>query len=456
MNINIVPAFIRRRLEHRPGALRIIDNISWLFFDKILRMGVGLLVGVWVARYLGPEQFGLLSFAIAFASLFGAFVVLGLPSIVVRDIVRDPGCKEVTLGTAAVLQLMGGFFSYAVILASILWLRSEDPLARTIVAIVGGGLLFKASDVVVYWFESQVQSKYIVWAQNSVFIVFAVIKIFLILKEASITAFAWAVLGEAAIASIFVIFIMNARAFTLKKLEPRWGRAKELLADSWPLLLSSVAVTLYMKVDQIMLALMEGDEAAGIYSAAIRVSEIWYFVPIAICASIFPSMLAMKKNNTKIYYERLQYLFDAMVWLSLSVALVVTFLSSWIVALLFGEAYMASGSVLAIHVWGAVFVFLGVASSQWFLAENLQMLSLQRTILGLIINVLGNIILIPICGASGAALSTVLSQAVAAWFSDALQARTRVLFVMKARSFNPASMLNIFKRFWVVRVMKND
>lgn len=443
--MNLIPHFIRRKIESRPVLLRIIDNIGWLFLDKIVRMGVGLFVGVWVARYLGPEQFGLLSFAIAFVSLFGAFVVLGLPSIVVRDIVRDPSRKETTLGTAAALQLASGFLSYALLMFFIFWLRADDPLAMAIVAILGSMVLFKAADVAIYWFESQVQSKYIVVVQNGVFIFFALSKIVLILIGSSVFAFAWVALGEAMVAAILMAFLMGRYGEALNTLEVRWTRAKELLRDSWPLLLSSVAVTIYMKIDQIMLASMKGDEAAGIYSAALRISEIWYFFPVAICASIFPSMLEMREHDKGEYYKRLQYLFDIMVWISIVLALFTTLFSTWVVTFLFGHEYVAAGPVLAIHIWGAVFVFLGVASSQWFIAENLQFLSLQRTLIGLIINVFGNIALIPTYGALGAAISTIVSQAIAAWGSDILQSRTRALFMMKTRSFSPFAIFNIVR-----------
>ena len=404
-----------------------------------------MFVGVWVARYLGPEQFGLFSFAIALVSLFGAFVVLGLPSIVVRDIVRNPSGKEVTLGTAAFLQLIGGVLSYAVLLACVFWLRTDDSLAILIVAIVGGVILFKTADIAIYWFESQVQSKYTVWVQSCVFIFFAISKIVLILMNASVIGFAWVALGEAVVVSVFMLVFMGRRGVPLKSLKVRLARAKELLNDSWPLLLSSVAVAIYMKVDQIMLASMKGDEVAGIYSAALRISEIWYFVPMVICASIFPAMLEARSYDKKIYYQRLQYLFDVMVWLSIMAAVFTTFFSDWIVIFLFGTEYADAGLVLAIHIWGAIFVFLGVASGQWFITENLQFLSFQRALLGLLINVLGNIILIPSYGAIGAAISTILSQAVAAWISDALQPRTRRIFIMKSKSFSPFSIIDIVR-----------
>ena len=434
--MNLLPAFIHRRIAHRPNLVKIVDNIGWLFVDKVLRMGVGLFVGVWVARYLGPEQFGLLSFATAFVGLFGAIAGLGLQGIVVRDIVRDPSRKEDTLGTAALLQFIGGLLAYGLILATIFWLRPDDALAKALVAILGSTMLFKASEVAVYWFESQVLSKYTVWVQNGSFLVFAAIKIVLILNNAPLIAFASVIMAEALMVALLMLVMLGLRGPRLRHLRITLARAKELLADSWPLLLSGIAIVIYMKIDQIMLGQMVGDEAVGIYSAAVRISEVWYFIPMMIVASVFPAILEAKKRSETQYYQRFQHLYDLMVWLSVAVALPMTFLSTPIVTLLFGESFSASGTVLAIHIWAAVFVFLGVASSKWFLAENRQMLNLQRTALGAVVNVVLNFLLIPDYGPVGAAVATVVSQATAAFFFDAVQPVTREMFFMKIKSMN--------------------
>jgi len=434
--VKLIPRFIHRRIAHRPSLVKIVDNIGWLFFDKILRMGVGLIVSVWIARYLGPEQFGLLNFATAFVGLFGAIAGLGLHSIVVRDIVRDPDGKEATLGTAAVLQFFGGLLAYALILVVIFWLRPDDTLAKFLVAILGSVMVFKASEVAVCWFESQVLSKYTVWVQNGTFLVFAAIKVVLILQNAPLLAFAWAIMAQALIVAVLMLVMLGLRGPRLWQLRVTLSRVKRLLADSWPLMLSGIAVVVYMKIDQIMLGQMVGDEAVGIYSAAVRISEVWYFIPMAIVASVFPAILQAKQRSEEEYYRRLQQLYDLMVWLSIAIALPMTFLSTPIVVLLFGEAYADSGSVLAIHIWAAVFVFLGVASGKWFIAENLQVLSLQRTLMGAFANIFFNLWLIPFYGTIGAAVATIASYAIAAFFADLFQKETRRMFVMKLNAMN--------------------
>ena len=442
--MNFISSFIHRRIAHRPNLLKIVHNIGWLFFDKILRMGVGFFVGVWIVRYLGPEQFGLLSLVTAFVGLFGAFAALGLQGIVVRDIVRNPDSAFETLGTAAILQLIGGTAAYLIVLVVIAYMRPDDSIARSIVAILGSTMLLKASEISVYWFESKVSSKYTVWVQNGVFLVFATVKVILILQQASLIDFVWIMLAEAVLVAIILLGVMSKYGLLLTKLRVSIKRAKSLLKDSWPLLLAGISVTIYMKIDQIMLGYMIGDEVVGIYSAASRISEVWYFIPGAFVASTFPAILESKKRSEKQYYERLQKLYDLVVVISLVVMLPMVFLSTYIVNLLFGEAYSGAGIILSIHICSTIFVSLGLASGAWFTAENRQVLILQRTASGAVLNVALNLFLIPNFGAIGAAIATVTSQAVSTLFFDGLQIETRRIFFMKLKAMNPLRLHNIF------------
>lgn len=433
--LSLLPPFLRNRIIHRPNLQKILINAGWLFGDKILRMGMGLLVGVWVARYLGPEQFGLLNYAIAFVALFTAFANLGLNGIVVRDLVQDPSTAETTMGTAFVLTALGGLSAFGLLLLAIGYARPNDELAKSIVVLLSLLMVLKATDAVRYWFESQVQYKYVVWMENGVFLVISAVKIVLILTHAPLMAFVWAILAEALAVAMGLLGMYAWKGGKLISWRCRFTRAKVLLKDSWPLILSGLAIMVYMRIDQIMLGQMLGDESVGIYTVAVRISEIWYFIPMAIAASVFPSVIEAKKKSDVLYHARLQRLFNLLVLVALVVAILMTFLSEWIVTFLFGAAYNQAGSVLAIHIWAGIFVFLGVASTNWFLIEGLQRYSFYRTLSGAFVNVGLNLILIPKFGVIGAAWATVVSQACASMFFNVFNSKTRPVFFMQCKSF---------------------
>jgi len=257
--------------------------------------------------------------------------------------------------------------------------------------------------------------------------------------------FVWIALAEAIVSALALAALFEIVGFGITKLSASFSRAKELLADSWSLILSAFAISIYMKIDQIMLGQMIGNESVGIYSAAVRISEVWYFIPLAIIGSVFPSIMKAKMECERKYKMRMQQLFDAMVWLSLLVCFPLAFSSEYIVVLLFGELYQEAGLVLAIHVWASLFVFLGVATSRWLIAENRQILNLQRTTIGAIANIILNYVLIPRYGAVGASIATVVSYGMVSIMSDLLSKDTRPVFYMKIKAFNLFSAISRLK-----------
>ncbi len=387
--------------------------MSWLFFDKILRMGVGLLVSVWIARYLGPEQFGLWSFAIAFAALFGAFATLGLDGIVVRELVRNPAQQNELLGSAFSLKLIGGVITLLVSLVSISLVRNGETLTLWLVGLSAAGFIFQSVNVIDFYFQAKVQSRYTVYAANGAFALMTLVKIALLLTSAPLIAFAWAGLGEVALTAIFLLVAYWANHHSLRKWQYDGRVARQLLKDCWPLLLAGLAVMLYMRVDMVMLQQMVGDREVGIYAAATRLSEMWYFLPGVIVASVSPSIIQCHGTNTALYNNRFKQLYFLMAWLAIGVSLPLSLLSGWIVSIFYGIDFTEAAPVLAIHLWASIAVFLGVASSQYLLAEQLQKISFYRTLIGLVCNIVLNLILIPGMGAKGAAIATVISYFIA-------------------------------------------
>jgi polysaccharide transporter, PST family len=417
----------------------IVVNTGWLFADRILRMGVGLFVGVWVARYLGVQQFGVFNYATAFVALFSTLSTLGLDAIVIRSIVREPERRAEILGTAFWLKLFGGIGALVLAVSCIIVVRHDDQLTISLVAILSSVGIFRAFDTIDLWFQSQVQSKYTVIAKNTAFVITALVKVILISTHAPLIAFAWMALGEVSLGAIGLMISYKIRGYSPWFWPWSLPLAKTLLKESWPLILSGLTIMIYMRTDQIMLGQMVGDKAVGVYSAATRISEVWYFIPMAIASSVSPAIYAAKEVSEALYYQRIKQFLRLLSLLSIVFAVPMSFLSGTIITVLFGKSYEESASILAIHIWASLFVFMGVGTSSWFIAEGLTQFALRRTIMGAITNVFLNIFLIPTYGGVGAAIATVISQAVASFLSNATHSKTRKIFKLQVKSLIPFS-----------------
>lgn len=407
--IKYLPDFIRPKLENRYGLQAIIGNTGWLFADKILRVGVGLFVGVWIARYLGPEQFGLWNFALAFVALFGSLATLGLDGIVIRELVKYPERQNELLGCAFVLKLIGGMFTLLTTVIAIGLMRKDETLTLWLVGLSAAGFIFQSVNVINLYFQAKVQSRYAVYAASGAFILMTLVKISLLLISAPLIAFAWAGLGEVALTAAFLLVAYQKNHCNMRAWRYDGRVARDLLRDSWPLLLAGLAVMLYMRVDVVMLQLIAGDREVGIYAAATRLSEVCYFLPMLIVSSVFPSTIKCHEIDPDLYIIRLRKLYFLMAWLAIGVSLPLSLLSGWIVKILYGAEFKEAAPVLAIHLWASIAVFLGAASSQYLLVEQLQKISFYRTLIGLGCNIVLNLMLIPSMGPKGAAIATVVS-----------------------------------------------
>ena len=440
-----LPSFIHRRIQNRPYLQQVIGNAGWLVADTIIRMLIGLIVGIWVARYLGPASFGELNYALALVGMFSVVATLGIDNNIVRDLVKDPDRQSEILGTAFRMKVAGAVLSAIACVYAVSILRPDNQQTIWLVAILSAGMLFLALEAISLWFQSQVQSKYTVYAKNLAYVSGALIRIGLILNEAPLIAFAWAGLIESCLAGLGLLTVYYLKRGCLPTAwTASFSRMKVMLREGWPLLLSSVSSMLYLRLDMIMLGEMSGDHAVGIYGAATRLSEVWYFLPMAAMSSLQPSLVSAREQSREIYYKRLFQIYGLMSAVSIAVSLVVMVSAGSLIELLYGVEYKDAGPVLALHVWASIAVFLGVASSQYLIIENYQKLSFYRTTIGLICNIMLNYFLIPRYGAMGAAIATLISYCVAT-FSLALFPSTRIQTVLMLQSLLPTQWMKIYR-----------
>lgn len=426
--LKFLPASIRNLLEGKEGLHAAIHNSGWIFFDKILRALLGVLVGAWVARYLGPTQFGELAYCIAFIAIFQSITNLGLDGIVVREIANHPERANIVLGTTFQLRLFTGLISWALALLVYGLTNSFEDQGILIVALVGAGMIFQVADTVDLWFRGNSQSKRTVMAKAAAYLLSNAILVGLILIEAPLIAFAIVIALEGAITALALHYSYK-RFPSCGVWQKHIPEAKKLLWESWPYLISGLSIMLYMRIDQIMIKSMLGEHELGIFSAIIPISNLWNMIPAALCVSLGPLMARKKLAGSEALNDSLIKMFRFFWLLGFIVVACTLMLSKFVVETMYGQAYIESISVLNIYVFTCIPIAMGLGQGLWLLNERKSYLSLFQTITGAVVSVATNLVFIPLWGVEGAAIAAVISQVSSCFLVNSIFARN--LFVMQ-------------------------
>jgi len=405
---------------------------------------VGITVGVWVTRYLGPDRFGLLSYAMAFVGLFAAISTLGLDGIVVRELVKTPERRDVLLGTSFILKLIGAFVSL-MLLGTAIFLNITTKNTAIIMMLIGSATVFQAFNVIDIYFQSKVLSKYVVFAQAISMVVVNGVKVALILNKASLVWFAGVVGVEALLISVGLVGYYLKSGVKLKEWTVDRGVASELLRDSWPLIIGSISATIYMKIDIIIIQLLLGERDTGYYTAAARLSELFLFITMIITKSIAPKITEAKQRNYQEYLNLIQSVYNILVKIAVTLSIGLYVIAPQLIILLFGSEFTHTIPIFQIYIWSTVMVYLSNASWLFYLNEGLEVLASLRLIIGAIVNLILNIILIQMMGVVGAAYATLLSYSFSSYIFNILSPKTIVNFKLQT-----TALLNIFNiRTWI-------
>ncbi len=432
-----VSGLIDRHLTGSMEVRRILANTGWLVSGQTIRIVVGFLVNVVVTRYLGPTQYGALALAIAFAALFAPLIRLGLDKIVIRDLVSDARHRQAILGTTFALKLAAGVLLLPVIVLAAMVVYPGDTLMMGLTLLASAGLILSAFDAIDLWFQAQVRSKYTVYARLGSFSLVSAARLIGVGLGAPLLVFAViGLLETVAYAAGQVITIYRAGQ-PIHRWRVDGAIARRLLRESWPLILSGLAVVLYMRIDQTMLgAMLPGDagkRAAGIYAVAVQLSEMWYFIPTAIVNSAFPAVVQARQSSPTLYEARLQRLFNLLALLSYAIAIPMTFLSG-VVIRIYGADYQEAGPMLAILMWAGLWVSLGLVREAAIQAESKLVYSMLSTLVGAAVNVAANLVLIPALAGLGAAIATTVSYGASAYLTSLLFPPLRQLGRMQTRA----------------------
>ena len=418
-----------------------IKNFFYLFCDKFLASIINFFVLIYIARYLGPENFGILSYAYSIIAIVFSLSSLGLEQIIIKDLINFKSKTFEIVGTALFARITVTVI--LIILWSIISISVVDRIVYYLGIIISLNYLFLSFDIIDYFFQSVSKFKLKTIARISGILISASFKLLFIYLHLDLVFFGFIYILDALFVSFFYIYFFRKEGFELYKIKINFeyliGSSKKAL----PLLLSTLIIIIYMRTDQIMIKQFLDSNSVGYYTAALKISEIWYFFPVAIGQIIYPNLIKFKEEAESKYKKYLQKVYDLMIYISLPVALLFTFLSDSVINFIYGTDYLEANSVLSIHIWSSLFVFVGIISTRWLVIENLQRYTFVRSVIGVVVNIGLNFALIPKFGISGAAIATLISQIFASYLSYLFSSNTFIAFKMISKSL---LMLNLFKK----------
>ncbi|MBE9013787.1 flippase [Pseudanabaenaceae cyanobacterium LEGE 13415] len=408
-----------------PHQRKIISNTGWLLISRVLRTVVNLFITALIARYLQPDGYGQLQYALAFCSFFLPLSTAQMGDVVTRDLVKNPEDQSRILGTAFTVQLFGGMIAAISAIAMSLLIAPTNSLMHLLVAIISLKFIFISGQPIENWFDSKVDSKFKVFAGNIAFAIITAIEFSLVLNQAPLYTFAITVSLESLIYGLGLFFFYSWNHQNPLQWRTDFSRIRYLLIESMPLCFSTVSLVLYKNLDRVMLANLVDNQSVGIYSSAATLAESLCFLPTILCVSLYPTIIRAKHLEASVYNEKLQKIYDLVALTAYLLILGLAPIAGFVITLIYGQAYQAAIPIFSLYIWSSLFSFLGIVQSRWIVAEGLQKFNFYSRVTGLALNLALNLVLIPRYQAVGATIATIISYAIANYVFFLFIPRTR-------------------------------
>lgn len=388
---------------------RFFKNTSWLLFGRVFQMIIQFIIGVITARYLGPSNYGVISYVVSYITFFTSVVSFGLNGVLINELIQNEDDEGDIVGTAISLRFVVGLLSAFSVIGIVGLSEGYDSKFIIITFLMAIQLPLTSLDTINYWYQSKLLSKHTVIIQSVVFIFVAFYKTYILITRKSIEWFAFSTTLNIILMSIAFYFSYKKRSE--KSLHFSKYYLKKLFQQCFPFLLANLMVQIYAQTDKIMIRiLLNSTEEVGIYTVCTTISHMISIVPLALIDSGRPIIMELKKKDSRFYEIRLRQLIAGIVWISFFYSLFITLLSSRIIYLLYGMEYVSGSTCLKIVVWYTAFSYLGGIRSIWLICEKKNMFVFFLSIMGATTNVVTNFLLIPQWGIEGAAVATLLTQ----------------------------------------------
>jgi O-antigen/teichoic acid export membrane protein len=433
-----LPKLVRARLEGRYALQRAINNSFWLFLDQSFRMVAGLLVGVWTARYLGPERYGWLSYALAIVGVVTSATSLGINNVVVRELVLRPQESAPLMGTAFRLRCLGASVGVLACLLIAWWRGRPDDPVKGLIIVLSLGMVMQLGDVIDLLLQARQESWVSAWIRMGANLLASFLRIGLLLADAPIIWFAAAAVAEFGLSSLGWLWVARRRGWQYQAWHGEWVRMLTLLKESWPLALAGLTIYAQAYADQVIIGSALGGSQLGQYAAAIRIISVFSFIPTVIQTVAAVEITRAKQEGEVRYQQRLFNLYRLMIGIFLVVAVPLILFGSQIAQALYGHAYAGASVLLPWLTLRLLFTNFGVARSIFITNENLFRFALATAVAGALVNIALNLVLVPAWGAPGAIAASMVSFIITTFGLEPFQPRARQnLYLMLQAIFFP-------------------
>lgn len=396
-------------LQHT-GFRKYLKNSGWMFSSKIVSLILSFIVTTYIARYLGPYNYGQLSYAISFVGIFSFLSSLGIDSVLYRELITYKDSRNEYIGTALVLKLCAGTFA-ALSTCVAAYLSNTTGVGLLIVGIISLTFIFNSFNIIAYEFQADVDGKITSLIGILVTFLLSFLKIGVIFFEKGIIYLSFVLLLESIFYAAAYIYFRIKKYGSITSWIYTRSTAVSLLHDSWPMMFTAAFSVIYARIDQVFIKALINVESVGLYDAAVRLSEVWYFIPNILLSSLFPAIINVRQDNSIAYFKRQKYLLLGMLVLSVTISICVTLFAKQITYIVYGPSFIFSYIVLQVYIWSLVGTFVNHTISHFLIAENFRKMIFSSSMIGMIANIILNIILIPSYGIVGAAIATVCSYA---------------------------------------------
>lgn len=403
---------------------KFFSNTVWIISGRVLQMSLQLIVGMITVRYLGPSNYGIIEYTKSYVAFLSVVAALGLNRIAVKELLEQPDKQGETLGTMIIFRVFCGILSTAIITLLVYFIDAGDTLIINVAFLQSLSLVFQSFELINYWYQSNLESKTSIKTQTIAYIIMTTYKIVILILQKNITWFAFTTTLESIAVALFLFLSYHHKK--APKLSFSFQHGIDILKQSYQFILSGIMVLIYNHMDRIMLKQMLNETVVGQYSAAMNISLMWMFLLEAIASSAEPVIITAKKKDEALYLKQLKRLYAAIIWIGFFVAGGIFICSKWIIRIMYGKAYLPAVPILKITVWHTIFAMLGSTRGIWIVCENKAKYVKYILGVGAVLNLILNYLLIPVWGASGAAIATLTTQFITAIVAPLFFKDTRI------------------------------